>query len=421
MSDQDEDQEGINSLQRAEEHASERQEAEEEDPERELWREAWQWRREQEKQRRSARVEELKLLRAKLQGESRLVETALSELEGRGDWTQRFDSLGAFGWLDREPAPRRALLSYEEECVLPLGKVGFFVGEGGIGKSWALTQLAIAVATATRWLETFEVPEEACGGVVLAMGEEDSEEMHRRIHHVVSRLPLQAHHLSALEHNLWPVPLSGHFIEFLTEGERSAEHERFEQLLTERAPKQGWRLIVLDPASRFMGVDAEKDNAYATRFVQLLERMTQLPGRPTVICAHHTTKAARTSSAGALSVAARGASALTDGARWQGNLFVPFEDAAGASGAKASSKPSPDQPEGTMAMFQITKSNYGPKPPGLYLGREPGSGVLFALRESAKREFHQFEPQDVEAIPARAAASSPLSARRRESEHDIDW
>lgn len=135
--------------------------------------------------------------------------------------------------------------------------------------------------------------------------------------------------------------------------------------MEEHAPEQGWKLIILDPASRFMGVDAEKDNAYATRFVQLLERLTMLPGRPTVMCAHHTTKAARTSNAGARSVAARGASALTDGARWQGNLFVPFDDH-GNEG----------HPQDNVAVFQVTKSNYGPKPPAMYLTRVPGSGVL---------------------------------------------
>ncbi len=334
------------------------------DPEKELWREAWDWRQSQEKERRAQRIEELKSMRSKLHLDSRTLEAALAELEGKGDWTQLMQPLEAFGWLNKQPPPRLALLEYNDECVLPLGKVGFFVGEGGIGKSWALTQLAISVCTGTPWINKFRVPEYATGGVVMAMGEEDPDEMHRRIHHIVQHLGLAAHHYSMLEKHLWPLPLSGHFMEFLEEGERSFEHERFEQLMQENAPEQGWKLIVLDPASRFMGVDAEKDNAYATRFVQLLERLTMLPGRPTVICAHHTTKAARTSSVGARSVAARGASALTDGARWQGNLFVPFDD----SGSESAQE--------NVAVFQISKSNYGPKPPAVYLTRKPGSGVL---------------------------------------------
>lgn len=330
--------------------------------EREQWREAWEWREDQELEERELRAEQLRQRRARLHSDAMFVEAELAEIEGRGDWTQLLRPLSDFGWLHQNPPPRRALLQKDGECILPLGKVGFFVGEGGVGKSWALSQLSVAVATGTDWLETFQVPGEAIGGVVMAMGEEDTEEMHRRVHHVVSHLDMASHHLSDLEQRLWPLPLSGHFMEFLEEGERSFEHERFEQQLRQLAPADGWRLIVLDPASRFMGVDAEKDNAFATRFVQLLERLTSLPGNPTVLCAHHTTKTSRIQG-GQRAIAARGASALTDGARWQGNLTPALDEGTG------------EMLEDT-AIFRISKSNYGPKPPALFLKRKENSGVL---------------------------------------------
>lgn len=272
-------------------------------------------------------------------------------------------SLSALGWMHTQPPERRILLSYNDECMLPFGKVGFFVGEGGIGKSWALTQLAVAVATGTPWFQAFRVPDESKGPVVLAMAEEDVEEMHRRIRHVVEHLGLSSHHLSDLEQNLWPLPLSGQFVEFLTEGQGSGHFDDFYQALSSRAPAQGWSMVVLDPASRFMGVDTEKDNALATRFVQLLEQLTTLPGRPTVLCAHHTNKVSRSGGAGASAAgASRGASALSDGARWQGNLFM-HEDKDG-------------ELHTDQAVFNVSKSNYGPKPPMLYLQRKPRSGVL---------------------------------------------
>lgn len=330
---------------------------------REEWRRAWDWRDEQDAEAREERAQELRSMRTELHLQSMAVENALADLEGRGDWTQMFRPLSDFGWLHQDPPPRRALLEKDGECILPLGKVGFFVGEGGIGKSWALTQMAISVATGVPWFQTFRVPEDAIGSVIMAMGEEDPEEMHRRIRHITTHLDLASHHMSDLEQRLWPLPLAGHFIEFLAEGERSFEHERFEQMLRQQAPADGWRLIILDPASRFMGVDAEKDNAFATRFVQLLERLTSLPGNPTVICAHHTTKTSRMSNAGARAVAARGASALTDGARWQGNLASAWDEGTG-------------EPIEDAAIFQISKSNYGPKPPALFLRRKEGSGVL---------------------------------------------
>lgn len=337
---------------------------EKDDKEVQDWQEAWEWRESKDKQERAKKLEDLRQMRSSIHLEAMNIEAALAELEGRGDWTTLFKPLKQFDWLNTVPPPRQALLEKNGDCVLPLGKVGFFVGEGGIGKSWALTQLAISVATGVNWLQTFNVPSYATGGVVMAMGEEDPDEMHRRIRNILDHLNLPAHHLSALEQRIFPLPLAGYFVEFLEDGERSFAHERFEQILEQNAPDDGWKLIVLDPASRFMGVDAEKDNAYATRFVQLLERLTSLPGHPTVLCAHHTTKSARAGGpGGGRSIAARGASALTDGARWQGNLFAATDESTG-------------EPMEDMAVFTVSKSNYGPKPATLYLKRKEGSGVL---------------------------------------------
>ncbi len=349
------------------------------DNEKEAWRKAWDYRAELDREAAEKRASEIRSRRATLHQEAMGLEAELAELEGRGDWTRLMRPLADFGWLHEEAPPRRALLEKDNECVLPMGKVGFFVGEGGVGKSWALTQLAISVATGTSWLQNFNVPEDAVGGVIMAMGEEDPEEMHRRIRHITEHLNLASHNLSDLDKRLWPLPLAGHFMEFLDDGERSFEHERFEQMLRLQAPEDGWKLVILDPASRFMGVDAEKDNAFATRFVQLLERLTSLPGNPTVLCAHHTTKTSRAGGAGARSVAARGASALTDGARWQGNLTPAFDEGAGEFIED-------------MAVFQISKSNYGPKPAPLYLKRKENSGVLIPTYEPSSRD--RYDDQD---------------------------
>ncbi|MEM1347646.1 MAG: AAA family ATPase [Myxococcota bacterium] len=357
-------------------------------PNKEQWRRAWEQRALEDEVDQAERIIELKRMRAELHLDARAVESELAELEGRGDWTTMVQPLKALRWLHEAPPPRRMLLERDGKCVLPMGKVGFFVGEGGVGKTWALLQMAVAVTTGTTWFQHYRVPEESQGSVFLAMGEEDPEEMHRRIHEIVGHLGLAAHQLSELEQRLWPIPLAGHFVEFLTDGDRSFNHERFEQTLRQSAPDDGWKLVILDPASRFMGIDAEKDNAYATRFVQLLEQLTKLPGNPTVLCAHHTTKAARSSQASGLrGVAARGASALTDGARWQGNL---------TSATNAEGELLED-----MAVFRITKSNYGPMPPALYLQRKPGSGVLLPSLDP---------DDDAWTLAAAASASSSSSA-----------
>lgn len=310
------------------------------------------------------------------------IDAKLQHFEPVRGWQAAFQPLSALGWLERDAPARRVLLSYENNCILPLGKVGFFAGEGGIGKSWALTQLAVSVCTGLPWLQTFHVPESSVGAVVMIMAEEDAEEMHRRLRHVVHHLGLAAHQQSDLNQRLWPMPMAGQFVEFLTEGEVSKHFEQFKSLLMAHAPPGGWSMIVLDPASRFMGAETEKDNALATRFVQLLEQLTTLPGQPTVICAHHTTKTSRTAQGGAgHSVAMRGASALTDGARWQGNLFADEDE----QGELLKDR----------AVFTVVKSNYGPKPPAVYLKRKAHSGVLIPYEDvfaySASDAFSQFD------------------------------
>jgi replicative DNA helicase len=121
--------------------------------------------------------------------------------------------------------------------------------------------------------------------------------------------------------------------------------------------------VVLDPLSRFAGCDTEKDNAAATRFIEAAETLVDVPGGPTVLLAHHTTKSSRSNenSEGASTNAARGASALTDGVRWVAHL---------------------DSKEDTAAEFTVTKSNYSLKGKPLRLVRDDGG----ALRAETAKE-----------------------------------
>ena len=53
------------------------------------------------------------------------------------------------------------------------------------------------------------------------------------------------------------------------------------------------RLIILDPASRFMGLDSETDNAAATCFIEAIEQLKKelsiiAPPGPVILLAHHT-------------------------------------------------------------------------------------------------------------------------------------
>src|SRR5690606_14534133 len=52
-----------------------------------------------------------------------------------------------------------------------------------------------------------------------------------------------------------------------------------------------WSLVILDPLSRWAGGGVEADNEAATRFCQTVESLTGVPGDPTVLVAHHSSKA----------------------------------------------------------------------------------------------------------------------------------
>ena len=81
------------------------------------------------------------------------------------------------------------------------------------------------------------------------------------------------------------------------------------------------KLVILDPAARFMGSDTEINNASATDWVNLIDALTMVGGRPTVLVAHHTNKSALRPIGNDKKpifdqTMCRGASGLVDGFRW---------------------------------------------------------------------------------------------------------
>src|SRR5690606_15031618 len=102
-------------------------------------------------------------------------------------WLDALSPIGAEVFTE-PPPPKEWLLSRTDEetgesiGVLERGIVGALPAPGGRGKSWALAQLSIAVALGTQWLDAFNA--EHVGNVLLAMAEESTEEVRRRLHAV---------------------------------------------------------------------------------------------------------------------------------------------------------------------------------------------------------------------------------------------
>ncbi len=307
-----------------------------------------------------------------------------------------FMPLGELGpWLTEAPPPRRWLLRTRPlgheppEGVLPLEVVGMLAAQGAGGKTWALTQLALCVAVGRPWLDTYEVAEP--GNVLLACGEEPEAEVRWRLFHAAEEMGFTPAEKVTAAERLFPLALSGRQIA-LTLAADQAEAQGCADLpetpvahaLRKRLEGRAWRLIVVDPLSRFAGPDVELDNAQATRFVQVLETFTRTPGNPTVLFAHHTGKAARKDSAlGADATAARGSSGLTDAARWQANL-VPMPKLPEA--VYPTSKP-------RHLWLTVTKTNRAPEGADLRLVRGR-HGVLRPATEVEVREYDNAAAED---------------------------
>jgi RecA-family ATPase len=270
----------------------------------------------------------------------------------------------------------------------PLGKVGQLISEGGVGKTMVLCQLALAVASVEPqgWLGTYSVAEP--GRVLLVLGEEDAEEVHRRLYS--ARRALDA-----------PIPPPGSIVVLPLAGVECALQQRdqrgepmetaFGRWLLGYVREHGpFSLVVLDPLSRFAGLDAETDNACATRFIQRLEAIASLG--PSVLFAHHNAKAFRGDGARQTSASGRGASAFYDGSRFV--LAMSYASTKRADGTPAE-----------LVTLTCEKNNYAPKGDPVTLRRSDIGGALVPLSALEREE-----------IEAAKVAESPTAKRRAERE-----
>ena len=273
------------------------------------------------------------------------------------------------------PAPARRWLlrdsRHQGEGVFPLGKVGLLAAEGGAGKTMLVVQLALAVATRTPWIGTFDVP--TSGKVLLVLGEEDGEEVHRRVHRAAHQTGV-----TPPEGSIVTLPLTGVACPMIEDGDDGAFLVWLREYVATTGP---YALIVVDPVSRFCGQDAERDNAAGTRFCQALESLVEPSGGASVLGSHHVNKQSRGSGASVDASSARGASALVDGVRWVATVGVEYI---------------PGVAIDTVLTFAVPKTNYAKKPPPLELRYSDG-GVLVPLdsgdRESADKARSEADPR----------------------------
>lgn len=327
-------------------------------------------------------------------------------------------------WCTTSPPARTWLLRdmRSDRGSLPLGKTGMLLAEGGAGKTTLLCQLALSVATGEPFLDWLEVS--SPGRVLLIMGEEERDDMHRQLHRAAA-----ARGIRLEPGRIVVLPLHGQACAMLErDRDGNVRDTAFATWLYGFVRGQSFSLVVLDPVSRFAGLEAETDNAQATRYVQSTEKIGTLCGA-TVLNSHHTNKTSR-GGGGVTSASSRGSSAFTDGHRWVATLAVPDAELEAAADRL-----------GEIVTLSFAKNNYELRGKPLLLRRaktgalEPieegeaanvrrvqtGEAARHSKRESRAAERASFQRQKEEAeAQARAAKEAALLAARRDREAKDD-
>jgi hypothetical protein len=297
----------------------------------------------------------------------------------RDPFIGRFEFLSDTTLLSAPP-PRRYLLKRCGVGFLPQGKAGMLVGAGGVGKTLFECQLALSVALGRAFLGVLTVAEP--GPVLLALAEEEPEEIHRRLHAAAASMGLSRDERLTATRAIVALAMAGTNVALTSgDGKGNVDTTATRDWLWHHIEQArvDWKLIVLDPLSRWAGNDVEKDSHAATRFVETVESFTKAPGNPTVLVAHHSNKGSRRVDApmgGA--EASRGATALTDGVRWVANLDA-------------------DGPH--VVAVRVTKNNYAPPSDPIYLLRDLDHGG--ALRPMSAAELADHEEARQQSKPRR--------------------
>lgn len=308
-------------------------------------------------------------------------------------------------FLSASPPPRKWLLN---ETIV-LGKAGAIVAPGGSSKSQWLLQLAVAVATGLPVADHWHVSQP--GNVIVLSAEDDEDEIHRRLKRIADHLTADGHDLAALGITKRLRVFSTIGIETLLT-RRSASGEVSATAIAERIALMAdefkdVRLIVLDPASRFRGGE-ENSNEDATRFVEVLEFLAKRTGA-SVLIAHHTSKASYGRSDDASQGASRGASALTDGLRWQMNLMQTSDKQLQGIGL------SKGQSKARYLTASVTKTNYTAFPEPVILERLD-NGYLQVVNGSASQQ-RRMQNALLQVLQIVEAQPKPLTTRRLEDRY----
>lgn len=234
----------------------------------------------------------------------------------------------AASW-DGEAVPERRWLVRDR---IPLGAVSLLGGDGGTGKTTIALQLAAATALETDW---FGKDVEAPGPVIFVSGEEDEDEVHRRLGTILSAQGRIFRDLRGL------------YLLCLTEREATlAAADRsglvkpttlYEHLLEQAARIEPSLIVIESSADVFAG--DENDRGQVKQFVNLLRRLAR-PSEAAVLLINHPSLTGLSSGSG-----------TSGSTSWNNSV---------RSRLYFSQKVDKDQPDRDLRELKIMKANYGP-------------------------------------------------------------
>jgi RecA-family ATPase len=270
--------------------------------------------------------------------------------------------------LTSKPPPREFLI----DEILPMkARAAMLVGPGGASKTMFALQVGIAIATGSDLFDWGDWCVENPGQVMLITAEDDRDEIHTRLHAVLDHFLYwmrdDGGFLQRLESNLFIATTVAQDNLLVKAGERTG----YEETILERAKKHNLKLLILDPLSRFYGGDFN-DNAQAVRFVEVLEYLASALNCM-ILVTHHTSKFAAQSDQQSAQHAALGGTMLTNSVRLQMNIGP-------MTTTQAEQCKIPESERLNWLNFGTSKTNYSSPKTGLWLYRDPRSGVLSVSR-----------------------------------------
>ena len=186
--------------------------------------------------------------------ERRMKEFKAEEEAAKGNY-EDLRTLRKRDWLTKEPPARKYIFNYreafgQESGFMPEGKACMIASPGGCGKTFLLAHCALAAATGTNWLNSkASRPIQ----VLFVAAEEDEDELWHRFYNMANGLGLdkQPKLMNQALDNIIALPQRGRNQRLIDE--KGKPTTAYNDLKKTIEGNPNIKLVILDPATRFMG------------------------------------------------------------------------------------------------------------------------------------------------------------------------